>query len=267
MARDQSTLKRDERLKGKAAARAKESRDGDSFLALPTIVIDSPGFRRASHQARALLIDMASPLRRKGSSGGLPNGGLMANGERLASLGWKSRSTIRNALLDLEECGLLVPTRRGGLHKPTLYAVSWLALETGGNYALDIDPNQWNAVHRGSYMRPTKTAKAAQTARTEAATAARRASKSASRVSSENASPGPSDGRQLTSIGPCDGQKAPRIGPFDGPIEGVRKELCGPCDGHSLERCHLRRPGSAVRLLRDSRHAEATAELHAGAAA
>lgn len=42
------------RFKGSA-----DKRDGKTFLLLPLVVLESPGYRLASHPARALLVDIA----------------------------------------------------------------------------------------------------------------------------------------------------------------------------------------------------------------
>ena len=45
--------------------------------------------------------------------------------------GWKSKSTLANALSELIDSGFIKQTRKGGRNKCSLYAVSWLPI--GGN--------------------------------------------------------------------------------------------------------------------------------------
>lgn len=219
---------------GRNAGRGKRDngRDGDLFLALPGVVLDSPGWRRADHESRSLLIDLASPMHRKGTDGGLPNGGLMADRERLAGLGWRSVDTIRRAIEDLEACGLLVKTRQGGKRMPSLYAVTWADLATPPErYALDIDRAKWGTQYRGAYRTPTKPESAPQVSRTAAATAARRAAA----VLRKNASTGPSDGQHPPGFGPSHGHQTSSYGPSDGLVSGGRPHFRGPSHGRSLE--------------------------------
>lgn len=242
--RDRVTAKRDAKLRVKSAERAAERRDGSTFIALPHVVIDSPGYRRASHGARSLLIEIAARLRRKGHEGGLPNGGLMLDREFMATRGWRSSSTLDRARMDLIECGLIAVTRQGGKHRPTLYAVTWASLDVSErSYQLDIDPTKWSAVFRSAYLQPVKPEPKPQPERTAKATAARRASTQSKR----GESCGPSDVRRQAAIGPSDGQQESGIRPSDGPIRAVSVDSCGPSDGHSLEHCHLRSSSRHVR--------------------
>jgi hypothetical protein len=222
---------------------AMESRDGTTFTALPHVVLDSPGWQRASHVARAFLLEMAAQLFRSGTEGGLPNGGLMVDRKRLAQRGWRSVSVITGAVRDLVACGLLVQTRKGGRNVPELFAVTWHGLACAADsYQLDIDRSAWDAAHRGSYMRPMKSIEAEQTARTAKATAARRAAAAARK----NAVAGPSHDGQKSFTGPSDGQDRAAVGPSDGQSPLLTEHSLGPSNGHSLDHRHL---GATGRLI------------------
>lgn len=124
--------------------RAKEKRDGRQFLALPIVVLESPGYRSASHTARSLLLDIAMQYT------GNNNGRLTASAKYLQAKGWTSNDTIVRARRELLECGLLIETRKGARpNKAAWYALSWHDLDqlTG----LDLDPKRYR---RGEYMRP-----------------------------------------------------------------------------------------------------------------
>lgn len=124
--------------------RAKDKRDGRQFVALPMVVLQSPGYRAASHTARSLLLDIA--MQYTGSN----NGQLSASAKYLAAKGWTSNDTIVRARRELLECGLLVETRKGARpNKAAWYALSWHDLDQ--STGLDIDPKCYR---RGEYMRP-----------------------------------------------------------------------------------------------------------------
>lgn len=112
-----------ERFKGRA--------QGGWFFRLPVEVLDSPGYCGLSFKARALLLDMGAQFR------GHNNGDFAAPWSWMKQRGWKSKDTMRRALLELLAAGFIELTRQGGLHCPSLYAVTWLPIdECGGK--LDV---------------------------------------------------------------------------------------------------------------------------------
>ena len=118
-------------------ARSKFKRNGDkcdgkTFVRLPTVVLESPGFRQAGITARALLIDLAMQY------SGHNNGKLTACAKYLRPLGWKSNDTVVRARRELIECGLLLETRKGARpNKAAWFALTWLDLDQG--QGLDIE--------------------------------------------------------------------------------------------------------------------------------
>ncbi len=125
----------------KGFKRSKDKRDGDRYMALPHVVIDSAVYRSLSHPARSLLIDIARQYT------GNNNGKLVACAKYLRPLGWKSNDTVTRALMELKDTELLIETRLG--MRPNRAA--WFAL---GWYALDpIDGMDLEARHfrRGQY--------------------------------------------------------------------------------------------------------------------
>lgn len=123
-----------------------DKRDGTQFVALPLVVLESPGYRLASHPARSLLIDIAMQYT------GHNNGKLTACAKYLRAKGWKSNDTIVSARRELVECGLLIETRKGGFPNTTSwFALSWYDLDQ--TQGLDIDPKLYR---RGWYMHPDK---------------------------------------------------------------------------------------------------------------
>lgn len=130
-----------------AKPKTRSARDGGQFLAVPHVVLDSPGWAQAGHTARSLLIDMACQYTGKN------NGRLVATLDCLSKRGWKSPGVIVQARQELIACGLLIEVRKGGF--PNLsawHALSWLGLDQ--TMGLDIDPRMYESHHRRAYMRP-----------------------------------------------------------------------------------------------------------------
>jgi len=128
--------------------RAQNERDGTRFLAIPHIVLQSPGWRAAGHTARSLLLDIAT--QHTGSN----NGRLVATGAYLGPLGWRSHDTVTRALRELQACGLLLETRKGARpNRPAWFALTWHAL--GNADGLEIDRGLYR---RGGYLVPEKNA-------------------------------------------------------------------------------------------------------------
>jgi hypothetical protein len=129
------------------AAKKDKDRDGKGFLALPTVVLDSAGWRQASHTARSLLIDIGRQYT------GSNNGKLLATLDVLSSRGWRSPGVLVQARQELVACGLLIETRKGGF--PNLaawYALPWVGLHQ--KIGLDINARMYDTQYRGAYMRP-----------------------------------------------------------------------------------------------------------------
>lgn len=123
-------------------------RDTGWFFRMPVEVLDSPAYCGLSFKARALLFDMGAQFR------GNNNGDLAAPWSWMKPRGWKSKDTLRRALDELLAAGMVQLTRQGGLHCPSLYAVTWLSIdECGGK--LDVKPNP---VPSGLWRQPTRAA-------------------------------------------------------------------------------------------------------------
>lgn len=135
-----------DRNNGKAGA----DRDGRRFLALPHVVLESPGYRQAGHVARSLLIDIAQQYTKDSRTGQYNNGRLVACDKYLKPMGWRSHDVVTRALRDLVACGLLVETRKGSRpNRSAWYALTWYPLNVRDG--LDIDPKYYD---RGAYNRP-----------------------------------------------------------------------------------------------------------------
>ena len=116
-------------------------RDNGSFFRVPTQVLDSPNYCGLTFKARALLLDLGAQFR------GLNNGDLAAPWTWMKGRGWKSKDTLRRALLELLAAGMVEQTRQGGLHQPSLFAFTWIEIhECGGKLEVKASPvasNRW----------------------------------------------------------------------------------------------------------------------------
>lgn len=202
-----------------------DKRDGKRFVALPEVVLESPGYRQASYPARALLTDIAMQYT------GHNNGKLTACAKYLAPKGWTSNNTVLRAVHELLACGLLMETRKGARpNKAAWFALSWLDLDQG--QGLDIDPKLYR---RGDYMRPEVVVQVSSNARTAKATEARKAAALAKRTAKQNASLTPSHGAAGAHIAPSHGVRTSILAPCDGAIRGAWGPSSTPLDGAYLE--------------------------------
>jgi len=87
-----------------------------------------------SKKARALLLDIGAQYR------GNNNGDLAAPWSWMRARGWKSKDTLKRALDELLQAGMIELTRQGGLHCPNLYAVTWIGIDDCSG-KLDVKPN------------------------------------------------------------------------------------------------------------------------------
>ena len=109
----------------------RSKREAGSFVSLPHNVIRSQNFVSLSAHAVKLLIDLLSQY--KGNN----NGDLCATWTLMQRRGWKSKDTLNKALKELRLRDWLETTRQGGRHKPTLYAVTFIAIDSCGG-KLDV---------------------------------------------------------------------------------------------------------------------------------
>lgn len=208
---------------------AKAGRDEGFWIPWLDTVQQSPGWRRASHTARSLLMDIVH-------SG--PNGKLSASMRYLEPLGWTSAGTVSKAVAELIECGLLVETRKGARpNRAAWYAITWMKLKH--TQGLDIDPRLFAT---GGYKEPMKPAGPGQAARTRAATLARRQAAAARAAGYTLA---PSDGAVADVIAPSDGRLTGAPTPSDGAMQPTSGVAIAPSDGAYLETASSLRSSAA----------------------
>lgn len=214
----------------------RDKRDGKLFVLLPRVVLESPGYRLASHPARTMLIDIAMQYT------GHNNGKLTACAKYLKPMGWKSNNTVLRAVHELLSCELLIETRKGARpNKAAWFALSWLDLDQG--QGLDIDTKLYR---RGGYMTPDQSATISNSTRTTKATEARKAAALEKRTAKQNASLTPSHGAEKALIAPLDGVRASIHAPLDGSIRGAFDPLPTPLDGAYLETPSTPAPAGSV---------------------
>ena len=122
-----------ERLKGRRSC-------GGSFSALVHDYFQSSQWAALSHRAARLLIDVYCQYRGKN------NGDLFASWSVMKKRGWRSKSQLQKALLELEATRWLQRTRQGDINRPTLYAVTFLGIDyCGGKLEISSDPKPLHA--------------------------------------------------------------------------------------------------------------------------
>jgi hypothetical protein len=115
-------------------------KESGGYSSLPHVVQESANWAQCSPMAIKLLMDLLSQF--KGSN----NGDLCAALRILKPKGWTRGETISNALRELIHYGMIEMTRQGGLHRASLYAVTWKPIDYC-NGKLDV-----NATHVASRL-------------------------------------------------------------------------------------------------------------------
>lgn len=149
----------------------------ERFALIPSEVIHSDNWARASKPCRALIVDVASQY------SGYNNGDLTASITVLRPLGWTSPGTIKELLREADYYGLLVLTRQGGLLiGASLFALGWKPVnpcidpksrvcKLDDPSMVGITPGRWR-IPQPKYRRPRRK-KSATTPRVQDGGAAR----------------------------------------------------------------------------------------------
>ena len=127
--------------KNELRRRIKGRQTTKSFVMFPHDVMEHETFKLLSPRATKLLMDIASQYR------GNNNGDLCAPFKLMKKRGWNSSDQLNRAKKELVSSGLLIVSRRGGLNKASLYALTWFSIDEC-NGKLDIPPtilapHQW----------------------------------------------------------------------------------------------------------------------------
>lgn len=100
--------------------------DAGGFLQIPHEVMRSANWRAMPARAVKLVCDLGSQYR------GANNGDLSAAWVIMHPLGWNSRATLAAAIADALRFGMIEKTRQGGLHRCSLYALTWRSIDACG---------------------------------------------------------------------------------------------------------------------------------------
>lgn len=107
-----------------------------SYTPLPHALLDSTAFIGASDRCKAMLLELIR------QHTGRNNGQFQLSVGWLRKRGWKSVDAIQRAKAELQERGLAILTKKGGLNAgPDRYALTWLPITDFGN--LDIRPGSY----------------------------------------------------------------------------------------------------------------------------
>ncbi len=111
-------------------------RDSGTFVALPTVILQSENFKTLSAIATKLFFCLLSQLT-FGEGGAKNNGDLCASFSIANQWGFGSKATLNKAIKELLARGWIEPTRKvvfstGDRNKPNLYAVTYLAIDECG---------------------------------------------------------------------------------------------------------------------------------------
>jgi len=180
------------------------------FIALPWSVMDCPGYKRLSHPARSLLLEVARQYVRDN------NGRLLLSRAYLTRRGWNSSSVIDKAKRALLDGGFIFQTVMG--HRPnkaSWFAITWYRLDKLAGYDADAEL----LFKYGAYD-------------TEPII---------------NARLSPSHGAKTPAIAPSHGTGKPLTSPSHGAIKALLPPYPSPSHGHHLEMpSHVRTPTPAL---------------------
>ena len=108
------------------------------FVGVPHAVFDSESYKQLPNRAKALLMDIAYYYN------GRNNGDLSTAWGIMKRRGWKSKSTLSDAVSDLLDANLILKTRDGRFQNPgaccDLYALTWLPIHECPGKNLDVAP-------------------------------------------------------------------------------------------------------------------------------
>lgn len=98
-------------------------REAGQFVPLTTELLRSPAISTLSAHASKLLWNLLAQYN------GVNNGDLSIVWSLMVKHGWRSKSTLYKACKELIDRGLIVKSRQGGSHMPTLYALTFFNID------------------------------------------------------------------------------------------------------------------------------------------
>lgn len=140
-------------MKSQPVSKTKNRRESGGFSQLPWVVMDCENWVQLSGSALKLLMDLYRQY--KGSN----NGDLCAALRILKPRGWTRGESISNAVRELIYYGMIEMTRQGGLHRASLFAVTWRSIDYCKG-KLDVEPTALPSAlwkhPKPPYIRPMK---------------------------------------------------------------------------------------------------------------
>jgi hypothetical protein len=109
---------------------------GGPFIGIARDFFSSHLLASLSPYAAKLLWDLLAQYN------GTNNGDLTIAWKIMEKRGWSGRSTLNKAQKELLACGLLILTRQGGRHRPSLYALSLLSIDECKGKLEEVRPTQ-----------------------------------------------------------------------------------------------------------------------------
>ncbi len=122
----------------------KGRKESGSFISIPKQVLESEQYASLRPHSVKLLIDLAAQYNGKN------NGDLCAAWSMMEKRGWRSKGTLYRAVRQLLKTEFIQLTQQGGKHKPSLYAVTFKAVdECNGKLeikATAVAANTWKQI-------------------------------------------------------------------------------------------------------------------------
>lgn len=128
--------------------------DGGAAFTIPLTCLRHRNFIRLSANACKLILDLARQY------SGFNNGYLSAALTIMEPFGWRSETTIREAVAECEHYRMIVRTRQGGRNRCNLFALSWRRIDEKDDKHLDMRPtlkpgDDWKA-EQPDYQRKSR---------------------------------------------------------------------------------------------------------------
>ena len=129
-----------------------------SFMGMPWTVIRHRSFGQLTGHGVKLLIELREQYH------GYNNGDLDATWTRMQVRGWRSKETLYSAIHELIYYGFITRTRKGkklgGIHYPSLYALTWEAIDYCGKgfEGTALPSHNWK-LERPRWRRPQRNRK------------------------------------------------------------------------------------------------------------
>lgn len=147
MSRSKSTKKTDGRDQWKDV-------DGGSAFVIPLTLLRHENFVRLSPTACKLVLDLARQY------SGFNNGYLSAAESILKPMGWRSESTIREAVSECLHYQVISKSRQGGKNRCNLFALTWNRIHEKPGKPLDVSAtmspsNDWKEPAE-KYIKPSR---------------------------------------------------------------------------------------------------------------